>query len=50
MERLKIRNQIIPGDIVDELCKRVDIVDRQNAVLVPSSSKRAEIIVEWTIT
>jgi pantothenate kinase len=46
MERVKIRNQCIPGYTVEEIIERVDKVDRINALTVLSSKVRADVIVD----
>lgn len=45
MERLKIRNRVIPGYTVQEIELRVDQVDRANAMVVQQSKSRAQIVV-----
>ncbi|KAG7349029.1 phosphoribulokinase / uridine kinase family protein [Nitzschia inconspicua] len=45
MERLKIRNQCIPGYTPEEIIERVDKVDRVNASIVMKSKSRADIVV-----
>jgi pantothenate kinase len=45
MNRLKIRNQSIPGYTVDEILARVDAVDRMNALIVQASKPRADLVV-----
>ncbi|GAX10507.1 hypothetical protein FisN_21Lh212 [Fistulifera solaris] len=44
MERLKIRNCCIPGYTPDEIFRRVDAVDRLNALTVDKSRRRAHEI------
>jgi hypothetical protein len=46
LERLKIRNLAIPGYTLEEICDRVDTVDRQNAMTVLSTKGRADLVVE----
>ena len=46
IERLKIRNQCIPGYTPDEIAIRCETVDRVNAMTVSKSKHRADIIVE----
>mmetsp|Transcript_15841 Transcript_15841/g.43725 ORF Transcript_15841/g.43725 Transcript_15841/m.43725 type:complete len:252 (-) Transcript_15841:730-1485(-) len=43
MDRLKIRNQCIPGYTPEEIAVRVDEVDRKNAETVMRSSERADM-------
>lgn len=45
MERVKIRNQCIPGYTPEEIAIRVDKVDRVNALTVRRSQKRANSVV-----
>lgn len=45
MERLKIRNQCIPGYTPEEIIERVEKVDRVNASIVMKSKSRADIVV-----
>jgi pantothenate kinase len=44
MERLKIRNQCIPGYTPEEVIDRVDKVDRANAEIVMRTKDRADIV------
>lgn len=46
VERVKIRNQCIPGYSRDEIIERAEKVDRVNAVTVLASKSRADIVVE----
>jgi len=46
MDRLKIRNQAIPGYTVEEIVYRVDAVDRVNAETVARSKARADWVVQ----
>lgn len=46
LERVKIRNRIIPGYTPEEIDQRTDIVDRQNALLVMASKDRADLVVK----
>jgi hypothetical protein len=46
IERLKIRNQCIPGYTPQEICERCERVDRANAMIVSKSKSRAHFIVE----
>ena len=46
VERLKVRNQCIPGYTVEEIKERCEAVDRVNAVLVEKSKEFADCIVE----
>ena len=46
MERVKIRNQCIPGYTPEEIVIRVEEVDRVNALKVLSSKARADVIVD----
>ena len=46
MERVKIRNQCIPGYTHEEIAIRTERVDRVNALTVLSSKPRADVIVE----
>jgi pantothenate kinase len=43
VERLKIRNAVIPGYTLEELMVRVDSVDRANAMTVQKSKKFADL-------
>jgi pantothenate kinase len=45
MDRLKIRNQSIPGYTAAEISVRVDAVDRVNAHTVEDSKRRADLVV-----
>jgi pantothenate kinase len=45
MQRVKIRNTCIPGYTKEELWKRVDVVDYQNALIVERSRVRAHAVV-----
>lgn len=45
MDRLKIRNRVIPGYTVAEIEHRVEVVDRINAETVHRSQKRAHLVV-----
>lgn len=45
MDRLKIRNQCIPGYTREEISYRVDVVDRINAQTVRRSANRADLVV-----
>jgi len=49
IERLKIRNQCIPGYTKAEIFKRCDDVDRKNANIVFKSKSKANIIVQSII-
>jgi len=46
MDRVKVRNQCIPGYTVEEIIERVDKVDRANAMTVLKSKKRAQIVMD----
>jgi pantothenate kinase len=46
MDRLKIRNQCIPGYTPDEIAERVDAVDRVNAHTVRRTKSRADMVVK----
>jgi len=46
MDRLKIRNQSIPGYTRDEILFRVDAVDSVNAETVARSKRRADLVVK----
>lgn len=46
MDRLKVRNQAIPGYTADEVMYRVDAVDRVNAEIVARSKARAHWVVQ----
>jgi pantothenate kinase len=46
MDRLKIRNQCIPGYTADEIAERVDAVDRVNAHTVIRTKSRADLVVK----
>lgn len=50
IDRLKIRNQMIPGYTPEEINIRVDAVDRLNAMYVEKSKSRADIIVQSAIS
>ena len=41
MDRLKVRNECIPGYTKEEIHVRVDAIDRQNAMTVQRSKERA---------
>lgn len=45
MDRVKVRNLVIPGYTPDEIRARVDAVDRVNAMTVIESSAHADIVV-----
>jgi len=45
LERVKIRNQCIPGYTPEEIAVRTEIVDRANALKVVASRERADYIV-----
>lgn len=45
MDRLKIRNQCIPGYTKEEIAHRVNVVDRVNAYTVHRSANRADLVV-----
>lgn len=49
LERVKTRNQVIPGYTPEEIEQRTDIVDRQNALTVMSSKERADLVVRAMI-
>ena len=46
MDRVKIRNQCIPGYTREEIFERVDKVDRVNALTVLRSKARADVVVD----
>jgi pantothenate kinase len=46
MDRLKVRNQCIPGYTVEEIMARVDAVDRMNAITVTRTKHRADVVVQ----
>lgn len=46
MDRLKIRNQCIPGYTKEEIELRCDVVDRANAILVDQTRHRAHLLVQ----
>ena len=46
MERVKIRNQCIPGYTKEEIFERVDRVDRANALTVLQGQSRADVVVD----
>lgn len=46
MDRLKIRNQCIPGYTKAEIELRCDVVDRANAILVDQTRQRAHLLVQ----
>lgn len=46
VDRLKIRNQCIPGYTPEEIHLRCDVVDRVNAMAVDQSRQHADLIVE----
>ncbi len=48
VERVKIRNQCIPGYSRDEIIERAEKVDRINAITVLASKDRADVVVEST--
>jgi len=48
IERVKIRNQCIPGYSRDEIIERAEKVDRLNAITVLHSKYRADVVVEST--
>lgn len=48
IERVKIRNQCIPGYTPEEIEERCDKVDRVNAMTVLRSKTRADVIVDST--
>lgn len=48
VERVKIRNQCIPGYSRDEIIERAERVDRINAITVLASKYRADVIVSST--
>lgn len=50
LDRLKWRNQSIPGYTVREIIARVDAVDRVNALTVQASRHRAHLVVPSTTT
>lgn len=45
MDRLKIRNKCIPGYTSEEIERRVDAVDRVNAMIVQQCKARANLVV-----
>ena len=45
MDRVKIRNQCIPGYTPEEIAERVEKVDRVNALTVLKSKERANVVV-----
>ena len=49
VERLKIRNQCIPGYTKEEIFKRCDEVDRSNAELIQKSGRTCADAV-WSLT
>jgi pantothenate kinase len=50
VERVKIRNQCIPGYSREEIMERAEKVDRINAMTVLHSMYRADVVVESTAT
>lgn len=48
IERVKIRNQCIPGYSPEEIMERADKVDRANAITVLKSKKYSDVVVEST--
>lgn len=50
VERVKIRNQCIPGYSPEEIVERAEKVDRINAMTVLHSKYRADVVVESTAT
>ena len=50
MERVKIRNQVIPGYTPQEIAVRTEQVDRVNALTVLASKARADVIVDSIAT
>lgn len=46
IERVKIRNQCIPGYTPEEIAERCEKVDRVNAMTVMRSKARADVIVD----
>jgi len=46
MERVKIRNQCIPGYTPEEIAERTEKVDRVNSLIVLSSKARADVLVD----
>lgn len=50
IERVKYRNQCIPGYTIEEIIERAEVVDRHNANLVLHSKYRADVVVESTAT
>jgi pantothenate kinase len=50
VERVKIRNQCIPGYSREEIVERAEKVDRINAMTVLHSKYRADVVVESTAT
>ena len=45
MERVKIRNQCIPGYTPEEIAARVENVDRINALTVEKSKQHADVVI-----
>jgi pantothenate kinase len=50
IDRLKIRNQCIPGYTPQEICLRCETVDRANAMIVVQSKRRAHVTVPSVTT
>ena len=50
VERVKIRNQVIPGYSPEEISLRAEKVDRVNALTVLRSKARADIVVETPVS
>uniref|UniRef100_A0A7S2XU31 AAA+ ATPase domain-containing protein n=1 Tax=Attheya septentrionalis TaxID=420275 RepID=A0A7S2XU31_9STRA len=46
VERLKVRNQCIPGYTKEEIEERCEVVDRANALTVERSKDRADMVVD----
>jgi pantothenate kinase len=46
IERVKIRNQCIPGYTPEEIAVRCEVVDRANAIIVQQSKSRADVVVQ----
>jgi len=49
LERLKVRNQCIPGYTPEEIAERVERVDRANADLVMETMSKADMVVESAV-
>jgi hypothetical protein len=50
IDRLKIRNQCIPGYTPPEICLRCETVNRANAMIVVQSKRRAHVTVQSVTT